>query len=810
MVIALDPDRHEALLGDGTVLPFDLFLGVPVHRVPDVVSASGMTHNGWIPVDPGSGATRYPGVYAVGDVTSVGTPKAGVFAERAARVIADQLIARIRGEAEPPGYDGTGACWIELGNHEVAARARGLLLHAGPSDRHVHRTIARDRCREGGVRARASRTLVRPRPGVGVASAAVRRSAPPRPGPAPGIMVSVNRPPGFVRSCAAPRQPSRRIVSSALPPSRPAPSGSGPVIPAGPYPYVPRLPVPDVTPVAALDVAVAELRAAADGWVRATPEARIRLLDEVIRATLPVADRWTELASRHEGLDPAGPDSAEESIVGPYIFVRGARLHRDAIRAIARAGVPHIPGPVRTLPDGRVTARVFPAGLVDRATYIGTDADVWMDRAVTAESLPSTMATPYRQPPPGRVCLVLGGGNASSIGPLDVLHKLFVELQVVVLKMHPVMAHLDEVQAAALAPLVRAGVLRIVHGGAAGGWRTSPVTRAWTRSTSPAPTAPTRPSSIGTGPGGRGPQAPRRPGAAQAVHRGAGQPDARSSWCPAAGARRTWTTTPRTSSTMLTNNAGFNCTTSRVIVTAGGLAAARRADGPDPARAWPRCRRAWPTTRGRRSGSRPSARCTRRRSASARPGDGHLPWMLIPDLSPDAVGDPCYRIEAFCSVTAETTIDAPDAAAFLERAVRFANETLWGTLNATLIVDPRTARDPAVGPRCRAGDRRPALRDGLAQPLVGDRVRPRDHAVGRVSRATSAPDIGSGTGFVHNPLMFERVEKTVVRSPFRAWPKPIWFAGHRTAHRVVPHLVRFEGDRRPDRLVPIMWFALRG
>ena len=118
-VVALEPDTHEALLSDGSFLPFDLFLGVPVHRVPDVVSASGMTQNGWIPVDPGSGATRFPGVYALGDVTSVGTPKAGVFAERAACALADQLIARTRGEAEPPGYDGTGTCWIELGNHEV-------------------------------------------------------------------------------------------------------------------------------------------------------------------------------------------------------------------------------------------------------------------------------------------------------------------------------------------------------------------------------------------------------------------------------------------------------------------------------------------------------------------------------------------------------------------------------------------------------------------------------------------------------------------------------------------------------------------
>ena len=277
--------------------------------------------------------------------------------------------------------------------------------------------------------------------------------------------------------------------------------------PSMPDGYVPRLPVPDAASLAELDAAVTELRAAADGWVRATPEIRIRLLDEVIRATLPVADRWTELSAIHEGLDPAGPDSAEEAIVGPYIFVRCARLHRDAIRAIARTGAPRIPGPVRTLPDGRVTARVFPTDHVDRATYIGTRADVWMDRSVTAGSLRSTMATPYRQPPPGRVCLVLGGGNASSIGPLDVLHKLFVELQVVVLKMHPVMAHLDGVQGAALAPLVRAGVLRVVHGGAAEGGAPGPSPRR-----GHAPHHRRRPDLRGhrlrRGPGWRGPQAP--------------------------------------------------------------------------------------------------------------------------------------------------------------------------------------------------------------------------------------------------------------------------------------------------------------
>lgn len=108
-----------AVLDDGQRLPYDLFLGIPVHRVPAVVASSGLAEKGWIPVDPDTLATRFPDVYAVGDVTSVGTPKAGMFAESAAVVVAEELIATARGAQGPDPYDGKGSCFIEFGGGEV-------------------------------------------------------------------------------------------------------------------------------------------------------------------------------------------------------------------------------------------------------------------------------------------------------------------------------------------------------------------------------------------------------------------------------------------------------------------------------------------------------------------------------------------------------------------------------------------------------------------------------------------------------------------------------------------------------------------
>lgn len=118
-VDAFDPARKVVRLSNGNELPCDLFLCIPKHCVPQVVADSGLTQNGWVPVDSATLKTRFPGVYAIGDVTSVGTPKAGVFAEGAARVVAQTILAELQGDEPPAPFDGIGACYIEFGDKRV-------------------------------------------------------------------------------------------------------------------------------------------------------------------------------------------------------------------------------------------------------------------------------------------------------------------------------------------------------------------------------------------------------------------------------------------------------------------------------------------------------------------------------------------------------------------------------------------------------------------------------------------------------------------------------------------------------------------
>jgi sulfide:quinone oxidoreductase len=130
-VVELAPAEKEAVLESGERLPYDLFVGIPVHRVPAVVAESGLAENGWVAVNRDTLMTPFPDVYAVGDVVGIPMAKAGVFAENAAGVVADDIVARFRGEASGRRYEGQGNCYIEFGSGRVGKIEANFL--GGPS-----------------------------------------------------------------------------------------------------------------------------------------------------------------------------------------------------------------------------------------------------------------------------------------------------------------------------------------------------------------------------------------------------------------------------------------------------------------------------------------------------------------------------------------------------------------------------------------------------------------------------------------------------------------------------------------------------
>jgi sulfide:quinone oxidoreductase len=153
-IVEIDPRNHEARLASGESIPYDLFVGIPVHRVPQVVESSGLALDGWVPVDKTNLATRFPDVYAVGDVTALPMAKAGVFAEAAARVVADDIAARLRGDTLQQPYEGAGTCYIEFGAGMVGMVEANFFGGPAPTARLVgpSRELAADKVAFGRTR----------------------------------------------------------------------------------------------------------------------------------------------------------------------------------------------------------------------------------------------------------------------------------------------------------------------------------------------------------------------------------------------------------------------------------------------------------------------------------------------------------------------------------------------------------------------------------------------------------------------------------------------------------------------------------
>ena len=137
LVSELDTRSRVARLASGGSVPYDLFIGIPVHRVPEVVESSGLAVDGWVPVDHTNLATRFPEVYALGDVAGAPVAKAGVFAESAAGVVADDIAARLRGGVLERPYEGAGSCYIEFGGGMVGKVEANFLGGPAPTARLV-------------------------------------------------------------------------------------------------------------------------------------------------------------------------------------------------------------------------------------------------------------------------------------------------------------------------------------------------------------------------------------------------------------------------------------------------------------------------------------------------------------------------------------------------------------------------------------------------------------------------------------------------------------------------------------------------
>jgi acyl-CoA reductase-like NAD-dependent aldehyde dehydrogenase len=557
---------------------------------------------------------------------------------------------------------------------------------------------------------------------------------------------------------------------------------------------------------ATMDAAVADLQAHKDAWVALPVPERVRLLDQLIADFYALADRWVAAAIEAKGVGPETPIAAEEWAGGPCAVLFELRQLRDSLAEIARSGRPRIPGPVTTRPDGQVVARVFPNDGYMRAFFMGVTAEIWMQPGVTKEELPTTQAVAYSDKRHhGRVALVLGAGNYSSIGPLDVLYKLFVEDQVVVFKTNPVNAYVGPLMAEAFRALVDGGYLRVIAGGVAEG--------AYLCNHPGVDTIHITGSDktfdaivFGPGPDGAARKAARQPLLTKPVTGELGNVSP-VIVVPGPWSKKQLDYHAQHLVTMLANNAGFNCNATRVIIDHEGWGQREQLLGrmrqimatlpPRPAY--------YPGAQERFAAfvaAHPEAQ------QFGTPKGSELPWTLVPGVSPEATDDIVYTTEAFCSVFAETALPAASPAEFVDRAVDFCNDTLWGSLNATILVHPASLKDPAT---------KAAVERAVANLRYGTVALNYWAAAGFLLGTTTwgafpgheLHDIQSGTGVVHNTLMFDRPQKSVLRAPFTTLPTPPWFVTQgKVARKVFQQLCAFEASPSPGKALKVVGAAL--
>ena len=559
--------------------------------------------------------------------------------------------------------------------------------------------------------------------------------------------------------------------------------------------------------VAGIDQLLADLAAGEKAWASADLARRRSLLQEVHAAVAANAADWVRTACEYKRIPADSQTAGEEWMSGPYGVLTGAATLIDTLSAVAAGRSPVDGYRFRDAPGGRVRVRVLPHNQYDVLLLNGFGAEVWIQPGVAAESVRSGAGLGQLHPAEtGGIGVVLGAGNITSIPILDVFYELFAHNRVVVLKLNPVTAAIQDVFQRVLRPLIDFGAVRVVTGGAdVGGYLVNHPQVSHVHLTGSARTH----DAIVWG----------ADAASAGSRKQAGTPlldkpvtSELGGVSPIIVVPGKWSTADlkfqaENVVTQRLHNGGYNCIAGQVVVLSSDwpqkaefLAAVRSVLAAVPDRA------AWYPG----SDDRVAAACSVYPAAYQAGGRVLITGL---DESRDAL-----TTEYFAPVLA--VLEVPGTGrAFLDAAVRLANEEFAGTLGANLIADPRTIR--ALGPGFESAIA--ALRYGTIAVNTWT-------ALGFLTPAATwgafaghtLSDVGSGIGIVHNALLLPYTERTVVHGPFRPAPRsllsgslalsprPPWFVTNRTAATTGRLLTGFAARPRASALPAIFASAMRG
>jgi acyl-CoA reductase-like NAD-dependent aldehyde dehydrogenase len=556
-----------------------------------------------------------------------------------------------------------------------------------------------------------------------------------------------------------------------------------------------------------LDQAVARLQEGATAFLRLSLPDRITLARGMQAGYLRIAERSVQVGCEAKGIPRGTPMEGEEWATGPWSVVRQLRLIAESLDALARAGNTPV-GPVGRAADGRLTAQLFPANRIDGVLFSGITVDVRFQAGLDEERMHAARASWYKEPPRHRgTVLVLGAGNIAAIPAMDVVTKLFNEGKVCLLKMNPINAYLGPFLEEAFAEPIRRGFLAVVYGGAEeGAYLTQHPGIDEIHLTGSDRTY----DQIVWGP--PGPERDARkarhaPLVAKPVTAELGNVSP-VLVVPGPYTARELAFQAESIVGAAVMNASFLCNSPKMLIMPKGwsgraafMAALERAFALAPVRRayYPGAETRWRHLAGDRSGTR----------SIGQAGPGQLPWTIMPGLDATDSREAAFSTEPFCSILSETEVGSDDPVEFLDRAVDFANNRLWGTLSADIVVHTKSMKDPRIAA---------AAERAIARLNYG--------AVGVNSWAGfifaygsppwgaypgSAPeDIQSGTGWVHNTAMLEGIEKAVLRHPLTIMPKPASFPSHRTAHTLLRRLTSLEERSRWAQVPGVVAAAMRG